>query len=124
MSRSIEQALEVLGVAADSGPEAVAHAYRRLARATHPDVSEDPEAAERFATLAAAYRMVADRSRSRGPVGRSATAFDRPPPRMVLLGEPSSGTARPWPGTIIVAGPVLVRVPRPGPGTDPARGDR
>ena len=68
MARSIEEALRVLGVAADSDPATVAHAYRRLARATHPDVSPDPDATHRFATVAAAYRLVA------GPRSRAAHA--------------------------------------------------
>lgn len=34
----------------------VAAAYRRLARKTHPDRSAEPDAAERFAALNAAYR--------------------------------------------------------------------
>jgi hypothetical protein len=63
MSRSLEEALSVLGVAANSDPETVARAYRRLARATHPDVSPEPDAAQRFAAVAAAYRLVCDRAR-------------------------------------------------------------
>ena len=45
----------------DSDRDAVVHAYRSLARATHPDVSDDPDAADRFATVAAAYQLVQDR---------------------------------------------------------------
>ena len=56
-SRRIE-AFGVLGIPADSDQNAVVHAYRRLARATHPDVSDDPDAAGRFATVAAAYQLV------------------------------------------------------------------
>ena len=72
MSRSIEEALGALGVAADSDPETVAHAYRRRARETHPDVSPDPDAAHRFATVAAAYRLLAARSPSEPQSGRAA----------------------------------------------------
>lgn len=50
-------AFRLLGIPAGSDMEAVVHAYRRLARVTHPDVSRDPEAADRFATLTAAYRL-------------------------------------------------------------------
>jgi curved DNA-binding protein CbpA len=52
------EAFGVLGIPADSDQNAVVHAYRRLARATHPDVSDDPDAADRFATVAAAYQLV------------------------------------------------------------------
>src|SRR5690242_13936506 len=53
-----DEAFGVLGIPADSDQNAVVHAYRRLARATHPDVSNDPDAADRFATVAAAYQLV------------------------------------------------------------------
>lgn len=56
-SRRIE-AFRVLGIPADSDRDSVAHAFRQLARATHPDVSADPDAADRFASLTAAYRLV------------------------------------------------------------------
>jgi hypothetical protein len=49
-------ALAALGLSDDADRDAVAHAYRRLARATHPDVSDSPDAAARFAALTAAYR--------------------------------------------------------------------
>ena len=58
MDKQLEEALQVLGIPADSDRETVTGAYRRLARATHPDVSPNPDAAERFATVAAAYRLV------------------------------------------------------------------
>lgn len=61
MGRQLDEALEVLGVPADSDRASLTSAYRRLARTTHPDVSSDPEAAVRFATIAAAYRVVSDR---------------------------------------------------------------
>lgn len=60
-SRRIE-AFRVLGIPADSDRVAVAHAYRRLALATHPDVSSDPLAAERFVTLTEAYKVAAEAS--------------------------------------------------------------
>lgn len=55
-SRRVE-AFGVLGIPADSDQSAVLHAYRMLARATHPDVSDEPDAADRFATVAAAYQL-------------------------------------------------------------------
>lgn len=57
MERRRAEAFRVLGIPVDSDADAVVHAYRRLARVTHPDVSADPEAADRFAALAAAYRL-------------------------------------------------------------------
>ncbi len=100
MSRSIEEALRVLGVAADSDPATVAHAYRRLARATHPDVSPDPDATHRFATVAAAYRLVADRARraAHGGLDRGTGTGTTLPP----IDLPGHGRqVRPWLVTII-----------------------
>jgi curved DNA-binding protein CbpA len=127
MAQRLEEALRVLGIPADSDPEHVAEAYRRLARATHPDVSADPDAAARFATLASAYRLVSATARSE----RSEHSADRPhargmssrtdPPTDVGSGlRTGFGRARPL-GAVspylragrdrppIVAGPVLVR---------------
>ena len=64
MVQRLEEAWQILGVPANSDPGQVAEAYRRLARATHPDVSTDPDAAARFATLAWAYRLVSETARA------------------------------------------------------------
>ena len=58
MDGRLDEALKVLGIPAGSDHETVASAYRRLARATHPDVSPEPDAAARFAAVTAAYRVV------------------------------------------------------------------
>jgi hypothetical protein len=57
---TIGAAFATLGVAEDADRDAVTRAYRRLARATHPDVSPAADAAERFAALTAAYRRALD----------------------------------------------------------------
>jgi hypothetical protein len=57
MDTSLAEALRTLGVPAGSDQDHVSRAYHRLARTTHPDVSTDPDAAERFAHLTAAYRL-------------------------------------------------------------------
>lgn len=66
MDTSRVEAFRVLGIPPDSDQDVVARAYRRLARGTHPDVSHDPDAADRFATIAAAYRLA-----SHGPAATS-----------------------------------------------------
>jgi hypothetical protein len=62
MSRAVHEALELLGVTASSDPASVVRAYRRLARANHPDVSTEPDAAQRFARITEAYRLVRDQA--------------------------------------------------------------
>jgi DnaJ domain len=72
MDRQLDEALKVLGIRADSDRATVTSAYRRLARATHPDVSPAPDAAERFATVAAAHRLVSGVPRARPHPGPDA----------------------------------------------------
>jgi len=110
MERELEEALKVLGIPADSNLERATDAYRRLARVTHPDLCSDPDAAERFATATAAYRLVSASARS-GPqpasdrlpqAGRTPLPFAVSPYLRTGVGN------RPP----IVAGPVRIRRPR------------
>ena len=49
---------EVLGVPRDADVRAIKSAFRRLARELHPDVSDHPEAQERFREAAEAYEVL------------------------------------------------------------------
>jgi curved DNA-binding protein len=51
---------DVLGVSRDAGSEEIQQAFRRLARANHPDVNRDPAAEERFKEINEAYRVLSD----------------------------------------------------------------
>ncbi|HEY2192498.1 MAG TPA: J domain-containing protein [Actinomycetospora sp.] len=51
---------EVLGVSRDAGSEEIQQAFRRLARANHPDVNRDPAAEERFKEINEAYQVLSD----------------------------------------------------------------
>jgi curved DNA-binding protein len=51
---------EVLGVSRNASPEEIQRAYRKLARANHPDVNKDPEAEARFQEIAEAYDVLSD----------------------------------------------------------------
>lgn len=55
----------VLGLTRGATPDQIRAAYRRLARAVHPDVSKAPDAAARFAALADAYEQLTDPKRPR-----------------------------------------------------------
>ena len=50
----------ILGVSKDATNEEIKRAYRRLARKYHPDVNPDPEAAEKFKEINAAYEVLSD----------------------------------------------------------------
>src|SRR3954451_11075561 len=52
---------ELLGVSRDAGEEDIKRAFRRRARELHPDVSDAPDAKERFAELAEAYEVLSKR---------------------------------------------------------------
>jgi len=57
-SRDEMRALEVLELESDAGFEEVRAAYRRLAKAWHPDVAQGEEAAARFQAIQAAYDVL------------------------------------------------------------------
>lgn len=48
---------EILGLARNATPREVKTAWRRLARAFHPDVNPDSDAAERFREIAEAFEL-------------------------------------------------------------------
>jgi molecular chaperone DnaJ len=51
---------EILGVPKNAGPEELKSAFRGLARKYHPDVSDAPDAEERFKELNEAYAVLSD----------------------------------------------------------------
>jgi len=55
----------ILGVSVTASQADVRRAYRERARALHPDVNREHDAAERFALLAAAYNTLSDPARRR-----------------------------------------------------------
>ena len=69
---------ELLGVERDATEAEIKKAFRKLARELHPDVSQEPDAQERFRAVAEAYevlskaetRQLYDRYGARGPAAR------------------------------------------------------
>lgn len=53
----------VLGVARDASADEIKKAYRKLARQYHPDVSTEPDAAERMSEINEAYAVLSDAER-------------------------------------------------------------
>lgn len=51
---------KILGVARDASQDEIKRAYRRLARKYHPDVSDEPDAEERFKEVQEAYEVLKD----------------------------------------------------------------
>lgn len=51
---------EVLGLSRDADESQIQRAYRKLARALHPDVNKDPGAEEKFKELSEAYDVLSD----------------------------------------------------------------
>ena len=51
---------EVLGVEKGADKKDIKKAYRKLAMKYHPDVSEDPEASDKFKELSEAYGVLSD----------------------------------------------------------------
>ena len=51
---------EVLGVPRDATPEQIKKAYRRMAMKVHPDVAQEPDAAEKFKQVQEAYEVLHD----------------------------------------------------------------
>lgn len=56
---------EVLGVGRDAADDEIKRAFRKLARELHPDVSDAPDAHERFREVAEAYEVLSDPERRR-----------------------------------------------------------
>jgi molecular chaperone DnaJ len=56
---------ELLGVGREASDADVKRAFRKLARELHPDVSEAPDAQERFKEVAEAYEVLSDPERRR-----------------------------------------------------------
>ncbi len=62
-TRMAQDFYELLGVARDADAGDIKKAYRRKARALHPDVSEEPDAEERFRRVTEAYEVLSDDQR-------------------------------------------------------------
>jgi len=75
---------KILGVPRDASPDDVKHAYRRLARKYHPDVSKEPDAEARFKEVNEANEVLKDPEKraaydALGDQWRAGQDF-RPPP--------------------------------------------
>ncbi|HEX5300771.1 MAG TPA: J domain-containing protein, partial [Streptosporangiaceae bacterium] len=115
---------QLLGVPREASREQIAQAWRRRARAEHPDSrpgQPGEEAAGRFRALAGAWRVLGDPAR-RAAYDRALGAGQEPgmpAPVPVPVRRPRpGGVTGPVPGPPLRAGPVRVD----GPGVTPAGG--
>jgi curved DNA-binding protein CbpA len=98
---------QALGLGADASTADISHAYRRLARALHPDSQPgDAAAADQFRAISDAYELLSDPARRtdwdrRHP--RQASSPQRPPGRSA----PAQGSVGPqiWPLSPAAANP-------------------
>ena len=119
-SREQRDPYGVLGVRRQAPPDEIARAYRRAARATHPDGGGCGAGAERFQAVSDAYDVLRDPGRRAG--------YDRrhPLPRQQAAGAASGSVRYAAPGSQhVVLGsrsPSAAVRPRLGVGdVDPAR---
>jgi curved DNA-binding protein CbpA len=109
---------QLLGVSREASRQEIALAWRRRARAEHPDARpSDAAAPGRFRALAEAYRVLGDPAR-RAAYDRG-LARERPPAFRVTVRRPADpGRVTPpaqAAGPLLRAGPVRVEGPRPAP---------
>ncbi|WP_433463344.1 DnaJ C-terminal domain-containing protein [Spirillospora sp. CA-128828] len=57
---AVQDPYEVLGVSRDADQDEIQRAYRKLARAHHPDINKDPGAEEKFKDVSEAYAILSD----------------------------------------------------------------
>jgi curved DNA-binding protein CbpA len=116
---------QVLGVPREASREEIAQAWRRRARAEHPDHrpgEAGDEAAGRFRALAEAYHVLSDPARRAAydrvlGGGRAAPGMPTAVPVTVRVAGPGSGTGPLLvPGPPLRAGPVRVEGPYGMPG--------
>jgi hypothetical protein len=126
-NEALQAARKLLGVTADADRAQLAHAYRRQARHSHPDVSREPDATERFWALQAAYHLaLAAAARDTAQTSAvAATAAPTPtepmhdqgcgppvvidPPTVTASAPSTAGSHRLRGRAWLVAGPVHVR---------------
>jgi curved DNA-binding protein CbpA len=109
---------QLLGVPRGASREEIALAWRRRARAEHPDARPaDAAAPGRFRALADAYQVLGDPAR-RAAYDQALACEQQPAARVPARRQGGPGAVGPLvrvPGPPLRAGPVRVEGPRPAP---------
>jgi curved DNA-binding protein CbpA len=101
-------ALAALGLEVGASAQDILSAYRRLARASHPDTAPGEFPNSEFARVNAAYRYLT----TSGPPAGGPSSVHQPPDVSPDLGSPSPewDAQYRWPDEPqVVAGPVIIR---------------
>lgn len=93
--KTVKDYYAVLGVSSQASLEEIRMAYRRQARAYHPDLSVDPDAVERFREVNEAYEVLANAEKRRSYDYFTA---GMPPLETPEMDQPAPGTP-PFPAT-------------------------
>lgn len=117
-NRAAREARAVLGVSPGADSAQIVRAYRRRARAVHPDVSTELDAGEQFSALRAAYQLLLETAREPGPLlagdDQGPTVNQDQRRQRVPAPGPVGGWPAGWVGRDVawlVAGPVRVQPP-------------
>jgi curved DNA-binding protein CbpA len=109
---------QLLGITQRASREEIALAWRRRARAEHPDTRPaDADAPGRFRALAGAWQVLGDPAR-RAAYDRALAREGQPAARIPVRRPAGPGRVTPpaqMPGPPLRAGPVRVEGPRPAP---------
>jgi DnaJ-like protein/uncharacterized protein DUF3592 len=102
---------DLLGVSMDASGDDIARAFRTAAKRSHPDATNDPDAAEQFKDLAAAYAVLSNRRTRRdydGMRAGTAAAAVVPPAPKPAASPPTRWTVRrAW---VALIGGILITV--------------
>lgn len=111
------EARAMLGVSPDADSAQIVRAYRRRARAVHPDVSTEQDAGAQFSALSAAYQLLLETAHEPGPAPAGddqGPIVDQDHRQRVAAPGPVGGWPAGWAGrgvAWLVAGPVRVQPP-------------
>ena len=109
-TKTIKDYYSLLGITPNATQEEIRHAYRRVARTCHPDISTEPDAEERFKELNAAYEILADATKRKvyDSVTLSSAPTPPPPPAASITTLPSRTASTSW-AHVIYTPRLLVR---------------
>lgn len=89
---------DILGISKNASEVDIKSAYRRLARAHHPDIDKSPGASEKFKEISEAYQILSDPQKRRSYDQFGQSAFSSSASSSSYQGNPFSGGFNPFSG--------------------------